>query len=539
MGQLGYGRHRRVCWTISSVPPALCRPTAPTRCWSYSAPRHTSAEADQCLLFFIANPTSCPLGKNFFKRIGALFTDAEAEEDFVRFHSWARSVGEGFLLPFGEDIKGDGEEARVHLQVAYAMAGPETEKRAAEASGVTKVLTACQDPEMPYPIIIGAVVVPEDDLQFVAYEWTPQYSGVPVLLTSPQAAEAGLVQVKGLPEGTTVLGGVLIEPIGANSDAPEHALPASNGPPALMDLNRAWNVPLAQAAGISSAFVAQHVPSQKISDYTGAIKLHVISADGSGALMGFADGGGVDNTGVHAALRRGVAKLLVCNANGVALPEKGDKGDKGDKELLKADKELLKATFAKAVSKQFSDLSSLFGAYPDDEPVNFGRKRSQLKDGETVSDNEIPGDKWNSYMQVLGKEKWDEVVDQMFDWSASNPEGKPLMCHVKDVDVVSNGYQGVCSRGEKVEIIFLFNSMPEKWKEMVDKVDDGVEGNFKESHATENLFSFMADSTFPYIATTKLTYDPNLVGYLSNLSAYNMRQILPEVRQLIGRDGGK
>jgi hypothetical protein len=306
-----------------------------------------------------------------------------------------------------------------------------------------------------------------------------------------------------------------------------------------MDLHRAWNVPLAQAAGISSAFVAQHVPSQKASDYTGAIKMHVVSADGSGAIMGFADGGGVDNTGVHAALRRGVAKLLVCIANPEALPEKGDKGDK---ELLKADKELLKDTFAKAVSKQFSDLSVLFGAYPDDEPVKFGRKRSQLKDGETVSDNEIPGDKWNSYMQVLGKEKWDEVVDQMFDWSASktdNPEGKPLMCHVKDVDVVSNGYQGVCSRGEKVEIIFIFNSMPEKWKETVDRVDDGVEGNFKESHATENLFSFMADSTFPYIATTKLTYDPKLVGYLSNLSAYNMRQILPEVRQLIGRDGGK
>lgn len=232
--------------------------------------------------------------------------------------------------------------------------------------------------------------------------------------------------------------------------------------------------------------------------------------------------GGVDNTGVHAALRRGVTKLLVCNANGAALPEKGDK-----------------ATFARAASVLLSDVSVLFGAYPDDEPVNFGRKRSQLKDGETVSDNEIPGDKWNSYMQVLGKEKWDEVVDQMFDWSASNPEGKPLMCHVKDVDVVSNGYQGVFNRGEKVEIIFMFNSMPEKWEKTVDKVDDGVEGNFKASHATEGLFSFMADSTFPYISTQKLTYDPNLVGYLSNLSAYNMCQILPEVRQLIGRDGGK
>ena len=72
---------------------------------------------------------------------------------------WSKSVGQGFLFPFGGDVDGDGKNARVHLQLSYAMAGPETETRAAEASGVTKVLTACRAPEMPYPIIVGAVVV--------------------------------------------------------------------------------------------------------------------------------------------------------------------------------------------------------------------------------------------------------------------------------------------------------------------------------------------------------------------------------------------
>ena len=126
---------------------------------------------------------------------------------------------------------------------------------------------------------------PKDEIQFVPYEFTPQYSGVATLFTSPEGRgqEDGLEQVKGLPEGTTMLGGVLVEPIGANSDAPDGALPASNGPPALMELNRKWNIPLAQAAGISSHFVSQTmVTSDKTAAAAGVPTMHVVSSDGSG-----------------------------------------------------------------------------------------------------------------------------------------------------------------------------------------------------------------------------------------------------------------
>ena len=467
-------------------------------------------------------------GKNGVSRLVAWLTnDPDFEANFVRFHSWARSVGAGFLLPFGMDVEGDGEEARVHLQVAYSMAGTDSEKRANEASGVTEVLTACRDPSMPYPIIVGAVTVPEDNQQFVPYEFTPQYSGVPTLLTTPAAGEQedGLKEVKGLPEGLTMLGGVLVEPIGANSEPPPvSALPPFNAAPALLELERQWNVPLAQAAGISSAFVAQHSTSKRISTYTGAPRMHTFAVDGTGANMGFADGGGVDNLGVHAALRRGTQKLLVCVANNI------DPRDKPSGKGADTPRCLTEDAFGREFAIDHSDVAGLFGAYPDDVSVQMGRKRTQENDtGEKSRGNDISGEEWNSYRQVFRTEQWDEVVKQAFAWSASvgkNPEGKPLMCHIKGVDVLTNRYQGIFEF-KQVEIIFLFNSMADKWKATVDLANDGKEANSDED--MEKL-----EPSFPFISTSKLGYDARLVGCLSNLCAYNMLQIVPDVRALIG-----
>ena len=263
--------------------------------------------------------------------------------------------------------------------------------------------------------------------------------------------------------------------------------------------------------------------------------------------MDFADGGGCDNTGVHAALRRGVTKLLVCNANGLSISRTRAQLNEDGKPVLDEDgKPVLvdddRATFARRFAADVCDVSGLFGGYLDDVPMNQGRTRAQLdengkpvldEDGKPVEGNAVPGSQWNRYMQVLSGEKWEEVIDQAFAWSADNSEGKPLMCHVKDVDVVTNRYQGVFNRGEKVEIILLFNTMSDTWKNTVDKVDDGIVGNFTEAHKASGLLGF-GETDFPNIKVMKLTYPPELVGYLTNLAAYNMLQILPEVRQLIG-----
>ena len=156
---INWGTYRTTASLVSSFPPhtSSAPPHRPVP-WYWLGtdltPRPTRVDAEWCLLLL----PSCPLGKNLFNRmLGRL--DDEDDRHFVRFHMWSKSVGQGFLFPFGGDVDGDGKNARVHLQLSYAMAGPETETRAAEASGVTKVLTACRAPEMPYPIIVGAVVV--------------------------------------------------------------------------------------------------------------------------------------------------------------------------------------------------------------------------------------------------------------------------------------------------------------------------------------------------------------------------------------------
>ena len=41
--------------------------------------------------------------------------------------------------------------------------------------------------------------------------------------------------------------------------------------------------------------------------------------DGKGGETPFADGGGIDNTTIHSALRRGATKILSCYANSSAL----------------------------------------------------------------------------------------------------------------------------------------------------------------------------------------------------------------------------
>ena len=65
------------------------------------------------------------------------------------------------------------------------------------------------------------------------YEFTPQYSGVPAKIDDLESGK--------------VLGGVFVEPVGANSQAPsKESLPVPNGPPQFLDLHREWNMPLAQ-----------------------------------------------------------------------------------------------------------------------------------------------------------------------------------------------------------------------------------------------------------------------------------------------------
>lgn len=404
-------------------------------------------------------------------------------------HSWSRAVGEYFLLPFKE-IAADSDGLLTQYAYALADAGDAAESRAAAAAGVTKVLTCCKDPDMPFPIIVGSQAVPDDERRFIAYEFTPQYTGVPSL-------NADVVG----PPGTTTyqtVGGVLIEPIGANSMPPsQDALPPVNGPPAIVKLNRQWNVPLVQAVGISSGAAALMSPGVAFDCVLNSPELCTFAVDGTGAVSGgafagFADGAAVDNLGVHAALRRGAEKLLAC----VAL-----------------DSEPAPTTFA----KEHSDVSSLFGAFPKDKSVPDGHSWNGLLP------HRIPGDIYNKYRQVFRKATWESVVlpalQAWYDKKTST-DGKPFVLHLKDLDVMPNAHCGVTG-GYKAEVIFLFNSL-----------QNGGDSTGPQLYKPDGDNS--GDHAFPYFSTMKLNYSQKEVNSLSNLSAYNMLQILPAVNELIG-----
>mmetsp|Transcript_54584 Transcript_54584/g.45970 ORF Transcript_54584/g.45970 Transcript_54584/m.45970 type:complete len:84 (+) Transcript_54584:930-1181(+) len=83
-----------------------------------------------------------------------------------------------------------------------------------------------------------------------------------------------------------------------------------------MELEVEWCVPLKQAVGISSSFVAQGFSdstNEGCWELLGNPELYIWNGiDGKGGETPFADGGGVDNLAIHALLRRGTNKILCC-----------------------------------------------------------------------------------------------------------------------------------------------------------------------------------------------------------------------------------
>ena len=231
---------------------------------------------------------------------------------------------------------------------AYCLSGSEQWTR--DQTSAPQVHVACKEPDLPFPVLVGCVAPKGDIRKFHCYEFTPLYSGCPAIINdTPEIA----------------IGGVLVEPFGSNCRAPGLQLP-SHGSEAMLDLDVEWRVPLVQAAGISSSYIAQmkaDASKEGLWEAMGCPELHIFNGiDGQGAEMPFADGGGVDNTAIHAALRRGVSKVLACYANGRPLePE------------------------------VFWDVAALFGAVPEGK---------QDFEGPKMGGGVIPAAVFNKHIQV-------------------------------------------------------------------------------------------------------------------------------------------
>jgi len=216
--------------------------------------------------------------------------------------------------------------------------------------------------------------------------------------------------------------------------------------------------------------------------------------------MGFADGGGVDNLGVHAALRRNVKKLLVCvaSAEDPSLQAKG-------------------GTLGEAY-----DVSGLFGACTIAVPhVGRGPKW------------QIPMDVWNDSLQCFkddvdenGKTPFEQMITALTDHvDKKRFETQPISCRLK-LEVKENKTQGIIG-GYVADVLFLFDSMRADWKNPLPKaakevVDGGIDGH--------NFSSVGSTWTFPYVSTLELEWSQKLVGLSSNLCAYNMKKVREDAR---------
>lgn len=222
-------------------------------------------------------------------------------------------------------------------------------------------------------------------------------------------------------------------------------------------------------------------------ELAGCPELHVFKdIDGSSCQMPFADGGGVDNLAVHAALRRGVEKLLVCVACS------------GDYATV-----VLAPNGEEELAKKIWDLSGLFGAVPEG--------KADIKMGGGKIEDHV----WNKHLQVFEKNEWERLSKQL---ASSAKAGGPLSARVK-LKVLPNEVQGVTGNYD-ADVLFLLNSKCQAWE--------------KELPAEGAKWINENDVNFPLIATDKLDYDAALTGYLSSLAAFNMLQIQEDVADLIG-----
>lgn len=385
-------------------------------------------------------------------------------KDTNKVRAWSDAVGTGFLRPFGID-----DEA-----CCFAMHGDE-DRVMRGATGISKVATACADPGMPFPIVVGSIAPKNDPKGFHPVEFTPLYSGVPASI--PDAGEGG----------KQLLGGVLLDNFGFTSEVPADPLPKPNGPADLMNLTCSQSICLKQVVGVSSSYIAQMLVDSKkemLWELAGCPELTIFNSAGGSSEMPFADGGGVDNLAIHAALRRGVTKLLVCAAN----PEPP-----------------YPLTDAQLFTSYNCDMSGLFGAHPKGCIVEYG--------GGTLQ-SEV----WNKHIQVFETGQWDNLLKKMSE-AASNAVTPGLVWAKMKLKVLTNKDQGIRG-GYEADVMFVFNSMSSKWESSLPQAG--------QSFVKKDIESF------PFIPTSKLDYEPELTGYLSNLCAYNMLQLIDEVKSLIG-----
>lgn len=335
-----------------------------------------------------------------------------------------------------------------------------------EQTSAVSVHVACKQVDLPFPVIVGCVAPKGDPRQFHCYEFTPLYSGCPAVIADSPGMK---------------LGGVLVEPFGANCRPPAMQLHGGSRE-ATIELDVVWRVPLVQVAGISSSCIAQmKVDSSKegLWETMGCPELHIFNGiDGQGTEIPFADGGGVDNTAIHAALRRGVTNVLACYAHG-----------------------------GKLEPHVFWDVAALFGSVPEEGVEGFG--------GPKMGAGVIPAAVFNKHIQVFEKEQFQTLASSL---DKCLKDKIPPVVPMK-LNVLPNPTQGI-EGGYEAHVIWIFNAMPDTWyNELPEDTKEALKSDECEG--------------FPNLPTDKLNYDPETAVFLSQLASFNMMHAIGDIKQML------
>eukprot|EP00879_Flechtneria_rotunda_P023516 GHRR01024878.1.p1 GENE.GHRR01024878.1~~GHRR01024878.1.p1 ORF type:complete len:572 (+),score=153.32 GHRR01024878.1:161-1876(+) len=456
--------------------------------------------------------------------------------------AWSNAVGRAFLEPYGlnsdsSTFTANGTAGPVHQQLRNLPQG-------VEVYIYTPVVQVAQNGSSgetrPFPVMLGAILQQNTSLGFFPIEFSPLYIGCPSYFNNTNPP----------------IGGGFVDPYGFNSQPPnpkptipapilqafaatntsgfdngtiltqETAANGTTGGTATSQLNALlplpvtaqveYLVPLKVVMGISSSFITNTFkPGGVISrELTGTEVLRYWNEiDFTGAEIPFADGGAADNTAITILLRRRVIKIVACIA---------------------ASQNITGLDATDWAGYQW-DISGLFGAAPPTHP-------SYKPQGTIVG---TPVDLYNRKTQVFPKEGYQQLYEAISNTTAA---GGPTY-HLATYQVLTNGYQGVFG-GWEVDVLWVVNQQQTDWEAALpsDTAQALAQGRTQPNGGLGGILSnitqifqqvFGEGSTsglenFPLISTGKADYSPGLVTLLSQMAAWQIAQLQPQIQQLLG-----
>ncbi|GFR42973.1 hypothetical protein Agub_g3972 [Astrephomene gubernaculifera] len=448
----------------------------------YLPPEQCSLDAvkelgDKRRSFPAAVADAAPLYSYFRGELGQMF---RKDPDGSAARAWTRAMSGAFLEPFGlgntdsSTVTITGTRGEVHRSVA---------ERAGQAGRGTVYTQS--NPDLPFPIIGQALLLPNDAALYYPFEWTPLYGGCPV------------------PYGTTdpKLGGGWVETLGLNAqllDKPkEEVKPGSS---ATITVRPMGPASLGEAIGISSAYnslvwaLGKTEKGKKLHKKLGFHTAHYFDQQTwNSSVLEQSDGGGTDLHAVYPALRRRVPNILLLSATATSVED---------------------PNFA----REMKDLPALFGCWPGN-PKEKG----------------LGTDALNKQRQVFRKEGFAELHAALL---AKKKAGLPCV-HVAEYDVLENREMGVRG-GWRVRVMWVVNEAQSQWEAALPQETRDRLQHERSSLGVklkEGLNPFDADTLreFPLVSTFAMDYTPELVGLMTNHAAYmlvkNKEAILEMLQQ--------